>query len=146
MQWHIYRNGLKHVWPTILYFNNISFIWIGDIKFTKYYNKQNCMFIGIHTFLFSIAHCPFEELIEQIYDTLMETNIVNEKVVVGILWYYFGRSAGGRIMVGICTNIICLKEKIFRLFLERYLAKCPCIIKIENKNLNHINYIKIELM
>ena len=47
------------------------------------------MFIGIHTFLFSIAHCPFEELIEQIYDTLMETNIVNEKVVVGILWYYF---------------------------------------------------------
>ena len=48
------------------------------------------MFIAIHTFLFSIAHCPFEELIEQIYDTLMETNIVNEKVVVGILWYYFG--------------------------------------------------------
>ena len=63
----------------------IIYLSIGDIKFTKYYNKQNSMFIGIHTFLFSIAHCPFEELIEQIYDTLMETNIVNEKVVVGIL-------------------------------------------------------------
>ena len=46
-------------------------------------------------FPFSIAHCPFEELIEQIYDTLMETNIVNEKVVVGILWYYFGGGGGG---------------------------------------------------
>ena len=115
-------------------FDFTYFIWIDDMKFTKYYNKQNSMFIGIHTFLFSIAHCPFEELIEQIYDTLMETNIVNEKVVVGILWYYFGGSAGGRIMVGICTNIICLKGELFSGFSWKdILQKCPCIIKIEIK-------------
>ena len=77
------------------------------------------MFIAIHTFLFSIAHCPFEELIEQIYDTLMETNIVNEKVVAGILWYYLGGSTGGSIMVGICTNVMCFKEELFSGFSKK---------------------------
>ena len=65
------------------------------------------MFIAIHTFLFSIAHCPFEELIEQIYDTLMETNIVNEKVVS---WVFYDTTLVA-VMVGICTSIICLNEE-----------------------------------
>ena len=49
------------------------------------YNTQLHVCSDTYFPFFSIAHCPFEELIEQIYDTLMETNIVNEKVVVGIL-------------------------------------------------------------